>query len=96
MLAPKITLRQLLWGIFAIACFLTMISSAWRGNLTMFGQSLAIALLPLLFLIFASAYWFLFACAKWLDERLSRLRNARVVGDPGPDGRVIGGGQDEA
>ena len=75
MLAPKISLRQLLWSMAGIAIFLAMVSTAWRGNLVTFGQSLAIGLLPLLFLIYAITYWILFGIASWIDWRLRSRQN---------------------
>ena len=78
MIAPKITLSQLLWCMVGVAIFLALVSTAWRGNLVTFGQSVAIALLPLVFLCYAISYWLLFAIANGTRQNLSRSRNGSV------------------
>ena len=84
MLAPKISLSQLLWCMVGVAVFLALVSTAWRGNIATFGQALAISLLPILFLTYAGVYWVLYLFAAAM-----RLRNLNNNSPPHADAKTM-------
>ena len=79
MLAPKISLSQLLWSMVGVAVFLALVSTAWRGSIAAFGLALAIVLLPIVFFVYSNVYWALYLFAAGtrhrLNQRQSDLKN---------------------
>ncbi len=66
MLAPRISLKQLLIFVGVVACYFGIVSLAYRGNIVAFGLAWSIAGLSFVFLIYTFSYWLLYGLARLL------------------------------
>ena len=77
MLAPKISLRQLLLFMVFVAFYLALASLAYRGNVVALGLSVSIAGLVFVFFAYAVSYWLLFGFAKLFGTGKSRWNRSK-------------------
>jgi hypothetical protein len=82
MLAPRISLKQLLMFMVAVAIYLAIASMAYRGNIVALGLALSIAGLVFVFLVYSISYWILYWLAVLRAGRKSVIVSTTKSGKP--------------
>jgi len=88
MLIPKVTIRQMLFGMTVLGIYSMILSWASQGSVIGYSLSLSIALLILPFAAYCGVYWVLYGMSNlghryWL-WRTKRLSNTATPGNERP------------